>query len=251
MNPTESNRPKRKEHILTAVSMAIPRTLQRGYRSLSGDGFSIVATGMSVYCALLSVEAMRVAIPTLTGYSERPKEELRFLPKPYISDGADFSRLSPLPNIERAIAPIAGGSFFGKAPSQKWTVYNEPGLLILSVLLALTINRFQAMVLRRRTPEKIKGQFESANRLKKVRADKDSLAEAKVKAAQYNSYGTGNLLVKTLGVAGSYGLEIAAFVGSFAAPGWNLATVIYGFLQIAGFEIFDRLGKEAEAEDRK
>ena len=44
-----------KEHILTAVLMAGPRAFQRSYGSLSGPGFNIVATGMSCYCALLSV----------------------------------------------------------------------------------------------------------------------------------------------------------------------------------------------------
>ncbi len=84
--------------------------------------------------------------------------------------------------------------------------------------------------------------------MKQVTADKNSLAEAKLRAKQYNAYGTGNLLIKTIGVVGVYSLELCAFLGSFAGSVAFPVTLTYGFLVIFGYEVFELLGKEAEEE---
>ena len=260
MNPDTFQSPKAsanraknapKEHILTAVMMAGPRGFQRAYGSLSGPGFNIVATGMSVYCALLSVESLFVAVPNVLGDRTQPAEDVRFVPKFYVNDGAQLGRISPLPNMQRFAfnhLPMVPDWVVGSAASDKWTVWNSPGLLLMSLMAALVIQRFEAMVLRRKPASVVRAKFEKANRLKRVRADKDSLAEAKVRARQYNSYGTGNLLIKTIGVTGVYALELCAFLGSFAGSVAFPVTLTYGFLTIFGYEIFELLGKEAQDE---
>ena len=248
---TSSTQNKPKEHILTAVLMAGPRAFQRSYGSLSGPGFNIVATGMSCYCALLSVESLFVAVPNVLGDRTQAAEEVRFVPKFYVNDGAQLGRLSPVPNMQRFAVkhlPMVPDWVKGSIASEKWTVWDNPGLLLMSVMAALVIQRFEAMVLRRKPASVVRAKFEQANRLKRVRADKDSLAEAKVRARQYNSYGTGNLLIKTIGVTGVYALELCAFLGSFAGSVAFPVTLTYGFLTIFGSEIFDLLGKEAADE---
>ena len=248
---TSSTQNKPKEHILTAVLMAGPRAFQRSYGSLSGPGFNIVATGMSCYCALLSVESLFVAVPNVLGDRTQPAEDVRFVPKFYVDDGAQLGRLSPVPNMQRFAfnhLPMVPDWVTGSIASDKWTVWDSPGLLLMSVMAALVIQRFEAMVLRRKPASVVRAKFEQANRLKRVTADKDSLAEAKVRARQYNSYGTGNLLIKTIGVTGVYALELCAFLGSFAGSVAFPVTLTYGFLTIFGSEIFDLLGKEAADE---
>lgn len=240
---------RRKEHILTASAMAPFRWASNAYGSLSGPGFKTVATIMSVYCAGLSVESIRVATSSYMGDQQLTPEEIRFMPKPFVDDGARLGRLSPVPNIQRFAVnyvPFMPSWVENRVASQKWTVWNEPGLLILAVVVALTIQRFEAMVLRRRKAETLKRQFDKANSVRKVKADKEAIAIARVKQAQYNNYGTQGLLIKTLGVVGVYGLELFSFLNSFAGGAGAGASLVYGFLVIFGYEVFDYLGADAE-----
>lgn len=238
---------KQKEHILTAVAAAPFRTVQRCYKHLSGGGFGLVAAFLTAYCAGLSIESVYVSTPAFVGDSQRASEELRFIPKPYVDDGARFGRISPI-----SVRWDFMGSWLNPFESPKWpvkwngsSIWNNPGVLVLAIAVALTIQQFEAMVLRRKSFQQTKKEFDKANSKKKVTADKAAVAEAKIKAAQVNSHGTGGLLLKTLGVVGVYSLEICAFAASFAGAGFAVS-LVYGFLTIAGFEVFDYLAADAD-----
>jgi hypothetical protein len=242
-----ADRKRQKEHIVTAMAMAPFRAVQRSYKHLSGGGFGLICSAMTTYCALLGVEAVLVATPAFVGDIAKTPEELRFVPKPYVADGARLGRLSPV-----AVRWDFMGSWINPWEDPKWptkwnegTVWENPGVLVLAIAVSLTIQQFESKVLRRQSFRSTKEKFERANAKKRVTPDKAAVAEAKLAAMQVNHHGTGGLLIKTLGVAGVIGLEVGAFIASFAG-GSFLTTGVYGFLTIAGFEVFDYLGSEAD-----
>jgi hypothetical protein len=242
----------RDEHIIVSVAMSPLRFSQRSYRHLSSvRGFGIIAAIMTCYCALLSVETVMIAVPgTLKPgeYTETVKRSKRFVPKPYVNDGAELGRLSPLPNLQRAVLQryFAWLPFWikGGANGGYWTVWNEPGILALSVTMAITIQRFEAMILRKKTTDVTLAEFQEANKIKAVAADPKAIALAHYKASQHNAQGTGGVIGTFIAVVLLYGLEIAAFTGSFAGAGSWVVNMIYGFLTVFGFETFDRMSAD-------
>ncbi|MEA5464617.1 hypothetical protein [Leptothoe sp. PORK10 BA2] len=252
------------EHVLVAMIMSPIRGGQRAYRHLSSvRGFGIIASMMTVYCAGLSIESLMVSMPATMrsgdyaevarGQGSRAaleaiKRERRFIPKPYVNDGAKLGRLNPWPNIQRTILQ----NYFqwlplwikGRVASDYWTVWNQPGILVLSVVFALTIQRFEGMIWRKKTPDETLAEFEEANALEAVEADPRAIALAAYKAGQHNAQGLGGIIGTFIAVVLLYGLEIAAFAGSFAGAGNWVINTIYAGLNIFGFEIFDRMGDD-------
>lgn len=240
---------KQKEHIIEAVVAAPFRTVHKTYKHLSGGGFGLIAAMLSAYCAGLSIESIYVATPSFIGDEQRTQEELRFIPKPYVEDGAKLGRLSPvvfqLDFMGSWVNPLESP----KGPV-KWnagSIWENPGVLVLAIAVSLTIQQFEQMVLRRKSFQQTKASFDDANGKKRVTADKNAVAEAKLAAARVNNHGTGTLLIKTLGVSAVYALEAAAFASSFAGAGFAIS-IVYGFLTIAGFEVFDLLSEEGKAD---
>lgn len=263
-DPNRRNRSKRfhnskirDEHVLVSIGMAPLRWTQTGYRHLSSvKGFGIVATIMSAYCAGLSVEAIYIATPSVFieqgEYTEESRRSRRFIPKPYVNDGAELGRINPLPNLQRAVLQryfswlpywIKGGAI-----GSYRTIWDEPAILFLSVIGAVVIQRFEALIWRKKSVSTTRAEFYQANSTKVVKADSDAIALAHYKANQHNRQGTGSMLGTFLAVVMLYGLEIGAFLGSFSGGvGWVIHS-IYGFLTIAGFEVFDRMADDCEEE---
>lgn len=247
------------EDVLVALCMAPLRGLQRSYRHLSSvKGFGIVATVASVYCLGLSVETIYVAIPSAISpgqYSESAKAERRFIPKPFVSDGAKLARLNPWPNIQHSLLqPFVGwlpefvkGSIEASKP---YTIWDEPGLLFLSFTVAITIQRFEGLIWRRKSYRATLIEFQMANQMKQVQANPEAIALAQYKASQHNSQGLGGLIGTFFAVVVLYGMEIAAFLGSFAGSGNWAVNMVYGMLTIGGFEVFDRLGDGNDSVER-
>lgn len=223
----------RDEHVLIAMIMAGPRWGQRSYRHLSSvKGFGIIASLLTLYCAGLSIESIMVSMPAtmrMGDYSgierstagkarlESIKRERRFIPKPYVNDGAELSRLSPIPNLQRTILQ----NYFqwmpmwikGRVTSDYWTVWSQPGILALATVFALTIQRFEGMIWRKKNSAQTYAEFVAANVQKEVTADPKAIALATYKAQQHNSQGLGGIVGTFIAVVLLYGLEIAAFAG--------------------------------------
>jgi hypothetical protein len=246
----------RNEHVLTALAMAPFRWCQRGYRHFSSaDGVGILSTLLCVYCAGLSIEAVMVAIPggiTRGEYTEEMRRERRFVPKPYVNDGARLDRLNPIPTIQRAVLEkyfswlplwIRGG-----AQEPYWTVWQQPGILILAVVAALTIQHYEGKIFRKRSIKQTLKNFNETNKIKQVKADPQAIAVAEYHARQHNAQGTGSVMGTFFAVVLLYGIEIAAFAGSFSGAGSWVINAVYGFLTIAGFEVFDRMGDDPNKE---
>ena len=254
----------RDEHVLVSMVMSLPRWGQRSYRHLSSiKGFGVVATILTVYCAGLSIESIMVSIPATVRRGEYAgiargrgsrlqleaiKRQRRFVPKPYVDDGAELGRLNPWPNIQRAILQ----NYFqwlpmwikGRVASDYWTVWNQPALLALSVVFAVSVQRFEGLIWRKKTSTETYAEFAQANAQREVEADPKAIALAQYKAAQHNTQGLGDIVGTFIAVVLLYGLEIAAFIGSFAGAGSWVVNTIYGFLNVCGFELFDRMGDD-------
>ena len=266
-NPQPRPQPTiRDEHVLVSIGMSPFRGGQRAYRHLSSvKGFGIIASLMTIYCAGLSIESIMVSMPAtmrMGDYAgiargrasntelEAIKRQRRFVPKPYVDDGAELGRLNPWPNIQRTILQ----NYFqwlplwikGNVASDYWTVWNQPAILTLAAVFAITIQRFEGMIWRKKTTTETLQEFQEANKQKQVEADPQAIALAQYKAAQHNSQGMGGIVGTFIAVVLLYGLEIAAFVGSFAGAGSWVVNTIYAGLNILGFELFDRLGDDEQ-----
>ena len=254
----------RDEHVLVALVMSPLRGGQRAYRHLSSvKGFGIIASLMTVYCAGLSIESLMVSMPSTmrmgeyagiargrAGQSqlEAVRRQRRFIPKPFVNDVAELGRLNPWPNIQRTILQ----NYFqwlpmwirGRVASDYWTVWNAPATLALAAVFAITIQRIEGMIWRRKRTMETYKEIIQANAQKQVEADPKAIALAQYKAQQHNSQGIGGIVGTFVAVVLLYGLEIAAFVGSFAGAGSWVVNTIYAGLNIFGFEVFDRMGDD-------
>lgn len=248
--------PKEQEGAVTALVMYLPRKISNGYKYASGrsGGIRILKPIALTYCALLAVESLYISTPAiknaLSGSDavQVDKRDMRFVWKPFIDDGADMSRLSPLPNISRVTTNWLPIPTFIKSriASSQETVWNNWGEFIAAATLALLIQYIEALVWRKVTEKQSRDEFNKFNDIKKVTASKDSVAVARLKAAQHNQYGSGNTAIRFFMVVILYLLEIGAFRTSFGAAGALWAQVVYGFLTVFGFEVFDRMFDEEE-----
>lgn len=251
------NKVVRDEHALITVGLAPFRGLSAAYSYLSSvKGSGIVATFMSLYCAGLSIEAVFVATPSaiskISGleYTEDMRRQRRFMPKPHVNDGAELGRLNPWPNIQRAVLQ----KYFtwlpywirGRVASNYWTVWNSTGVLFLSITIALIIQNWEGRIWRKKPYTQTKGEFDEANSQKRVNADPNAIALAAYRAQQHNQQGMGGVLGTFIAVTCLYGLEIAAFFGSFSGAGSFVVNTVYSFLTICGFEIFEKMKEESD-----
>ncbi|MEO1426700.1 MAG: helix-turn-helix domain-containing protein, partial [Pseudomonadota bacterium] len=73
----------------------------------------------------------------------------------YVNDGAELGRLNPWPNVQRTVLQ----NYFqwmpmwikGRVASDYWTVWNQPGILVLAAVFAITIQRFEGMIWRKKS----------------------------------------------------------------------------------------------------
>ena len=252
-----NNKVVRDEHVMLTIGLAPFRGLSSAYSYLSSvKGSGVIATLMGLYCAGLSIEAVFVATPTAISrvagveYTEEMMRSRRFMPKPHVDEGAELGRLSPIPNIQNDVLQ----KYFkwlpfwikGKVESDYWTVWNAPGVLLLSVVVALVIQNWEGRIWRKKSYGQTKDEFNRANSQKKVSADPNAIALATYKAQQHNSQGLGGVVGTFVAVSMLYGLEIAAFFGSFSGAGSFVVNAVYGFLTICGFEIFEKMREESD-----
>lgn len=244
----------RDEHVLVSIAMSPFRWTQRTYRHLSSrNGVGIVGSLLCAYCVALSVEALYIAIPNMVApgtYTEEVKASKRFVLKPWVDDGADFGRmLPPVRQVAYRITPGWVPSFIRGDGSYRWTIWHQPGALALALLGALIIQYYEAKIWRKRSVQETLEKFREANGIKKVEADPKAIAVAQYHAQQHNIQGTGSVTGTFLAVVALYGSELAAFGGSFAGSSNGLVTVLYAFLTICGFEVFDRISQEGQEEE--
>ena len=245
--PRQTHEPD--EHMALTLGMAPFRAVRNSVRFLTSvPGFGVVATLASCYCFALSVAAIFVATPRAVyweSYTAAMQAERRFVPKPYVNDGAELGRLNPLPTLQRAVL----SRYFqwlplwirGNVATPYYTVWDSPGVLVLSVLVAIIIQRFESILWRKRSREETLTEFYEANAVKQVTADPKAIVLAELKAREHNAQGLGSVVGTFLAMSVLYGLEIIAFFGSFTGAGHWLANTIYGFLTICGYEAFDRM----------
>ncbi|MEL7494183.1 MAG: hypothetical protein AAGJ95_09505 [Cyanobacteria bacterium J06554_11] len=217
----------------------------------------------ATYALLLGIEAVYLAFPVATGllaqndgiqitdFSEIKKEQaleqLRFVPKMGIEDGAQLHRLLPVRQAKNLAAETIGlPQWLAKRlPGDAPNVWDNPFLFLFAFGIAALIQHYERQIQSPKKLSDLQSEFRQANQQKKVQADPDSIWLAQQKAAQLNSYGTGKTAMDAFCVAMVYGLEIAAFLATFKTSNASLlAVTVYAAFTVFGFEMFSRTEEE-------
>jgi hypothetical protein len=225
-----------------AIATAIPRlaawaTGGKGSKALMGLG--------AAYCLALSAEAWFVTLPTLTGQPPAT-ENRRFVPKPFINDGADLGLLNPL-NAIPTVWDAAMGVLEAVLPFQLKGAVPEPVRCVwldwrfyVAVLLSVVVQTFQAKALRSLTVDQRLKKAQALQRYKRMSLDPKAIDIANARAAEYNKSLMGKRRGMGLGIVTSYGVEAwmgwSAITGNVGIP--VTTAIIYTVVQMFGFEFF-------------
>jgi hypothetical protein len=231
----------RAPNAIVGVCTAPARALRWATGSTGGKA---VIGVLATYCAALSVESWYVAMPIIAG-KESASVNRKFVPKPFIDDGADLGLLNPLPvagavwglgvDIFSAMLPF---SIKGAPPKIADCVWLDWRFYIaLSASLALQI--WQAKAIR---AVSISARRTRAERLavhKTMKLDPNSLKIAQSRAAEYNSSLTGHRATNGAMIALSYLVELGTGAVSISqSMGIGaLTAAIYCVIQAFGFEV--------------
>lgn len=212
------------------------------------SGSKYVLYTLCVYSLMLSTEALYVALPST---AKRPAIERRFMPKIGINDGSDISRLVNLSNFVATVKEITA-AFLPiqlKIPAKQWTVWGDPSFY-LCLVLAIAIGAIEARALRAVSISMRRKMAERLAKHRPLELDPKSLTIAKVRAAQYQNAGMGRLIWNWIAITGTYTIEFGSFFSSQAGVRGSagLASLIYAFITVFGFEAFLSLADTTDIE---
>ena len=209
----------------------------------SNRGGKAVIGVMAIYCAGLSIEAWYVTLPQVAG--QRTEENRKFMPKPFIDDGADLGLLNPL-NAIPAIWDMAMGVFEsmlpfvvkGAAPAPVRCVWLDWRFYI-ALLVSVSLQLWQAKALRSLSIGDRQRKAVELSQYKRMSLDPKSLEIANVKACEYNQSLMGKRKANGMMIFLSYAVELGTgFASITGTRGIGILTAgIYCIIQAFGFEV--------------
>jgi hypothetical protein len=229
----------------------------KGIGWLTGNvGGRAVIGVLALYCAALSVESWYVAMPILAN-QPGAKENRKFVPKPFIGDGADLGLLSPGPVIDYAWDTAMNVlhtmlPFQLKAPPRTyadcvwldWRFY-------VAAAASFALQMWQARALRSLSISDRRQKALALAGHKKMALDPNSLAIAQARALEYNASLTGRRTANGAMIFLSYAVELGTgWVSVSQATGIGILTAgIYCIIQAFGFEVMlNQLEDQSELE---
>lgn len=222
-------------------------------------GARFVFYGLSGACLLLSVETVYTAMPASPAAIAQGVDNRHFLPKPAIQDNARIGLISPIP-IAGAVVQFAWNHTAGFLPfatrypiAPRWTVWQDPAFY-LAAGIALAIQATEAIAWRRlgqRWDSKL-AKFQELNNRKVPDLNPNAVVAARIAQAELATEGSGGYVGTGLVISGVYAVELFTFTRSVAdaanaVPG--LTILIYGLVNIFGFELCLALATDPEDED--
>lgn len=228
-------------------------------------GAKTMAAIAAIYCGLLSVESIYSAQkPQPLSWARAEKSyhsATNFVPKPFVDDGADLSRLLAVPN------PLTMGSnlvvdVFG---TQTGITKQDPGeggylwqstlglfaktgnwKFLVAVAAALLIQGIEARAFRSLAIDIKRRKAERLNAIKRIQLDPKAIMGAQAAVADYNLSGTKRQGINAGVVVVTYLVEVWTFIAGFSGgPGASFfVQVIYGALTLFGFEAFATLADD-------
>jgi hypothetical protein len=252
MEGTKRNDGKAGKAII-AVATAPAKTL--GWLTGNQGGKAIVGI-LAAYCAGLSIEAWYVTMPRVLG--DRTQENRKFIPKPFIEDGADLGLLNPL-NALPTLWDAAMGVLEAILPFQLKGATPEPVRCVwldwrfyIAALLSLFLQFWQAKALRSLSIDARKRKALALQKHKRMSLDPQALEIANVKAAEYNQSLMGKRKANGALIFLSYAVEMGTGFGSITqSQGIGILTAgIYCIIQAFGFEMMLNTLQDVEDDDK-
>ncbi|MCY7283699.1 MAG: hypothetical protein LH679_09685 [Cyanobacteria bacterium CAN_BIN43] len=213
-----------------------------GWLTSNRGGKAIVGI-LALYCAGLSVEAWYVTLPQVAG--QRTEENRKFMPKPFIDDGADLGLLNPL-NAIPAIWDMAMGVLQsmlpfvvrGAAPTAVRCVWLDWRFYV-AVLVSVSLQLWQAKALRSLSIDARRLKAHELSQYKRMTLDPQSLEIANVKASEYNQSLMGKRKANGAMIFLSYLVELGTgFASITGSRGVGILTAgVYCLISAFGFEV--------------
>jgi len=209
----------------------------------SNQGGKAVIGVMAIYCAGLSVEAWYVTLPRVAG--QRTEENRKFMPKPFIDDGADLGLLNPLNAIpviwDMAMGVLQSMLPFvikGAAPAPVRCVWLDWRFYI-ALLVSVSLQLWQAKALRSLSIGDRQRKAVELSQYKRMSLDPKSLDIANAKASEYNQSLMGKRRANGMMIFLSYAVELGTgFVSITGSRGVGILTAgVYCIIQAFGFEV--------------
>jgi hypothetical protein len=209
----------------------------------SHRGGKVLVGVLAVYCAGLSVESWYSTMPTVMG--DRTEENRKFLPKPFINDGADLGLLNPLRAIPtlwdaamgvlQAVLPF---ELKGATPAAVKCVWLDWRFYV-ALLASLCLQMWQAKALRSLTIAQRQRKAQELQGFKKMSLDPKALDIANIKANEYNQSLMGKRRANGMMIFLSYAVELGTgFASITQSKGIGILTAgIYCIIQAFGFEV--------------
>lgn len=209
----------------------------------------LFSAGM-VYSFGLTAESIHLLLNTSTRGiygTERTAEEIRFMPKLGVDDGAQIGRVLPSPlKVARLTSNfvfgwVPGYKAFGNTAFDNYLVWADPNFYVAIAGAAIT-GILQAKAIR---SVSIKIRKARLDKVRKYRVDDLSpraLTIAKIRAAEYQHAEVGGVVFDGVVIAASYAFEVATFLVGFDLAGSSVVfLLINGTIQVFGFETCYRL----------
>jgi hypothetical protein len=209
----------------------------------SNRGGKIMLGILAGYCAALSAESWYVTLPSLNGV--QTSENRKFVPKPFINDGADLGLLNPLNALPTMWGAIMGVfesilpfQLKGATPAPVRCVWLD-WRFYFAVVVSLCLQMWQARALRALTIEQRQRKAQDLQRYKRMRLDPQSIEIAQIKASEYNQSLMGKRRASGLMIFLSYATELGTGFSSISqSSGIGILTAgIYCIIQAFGFEV--------------
>ncbi|MBD2261392.1 hypothetical protein [Pseudanabaena sp. FACHB-2040] len=219
----------------------------------------LFSAGM-VYAYGLTTESLLVLLNAGTSEiygSGRVAEDVRFVPKLGVSDGAQLGRVLPSPlklvrlSSNFAFGWVPGYRAFGNTSFDNYLVWADPNFYIALVGAAVS-GILQAKAIR---SVSIKVRKARLDRVRKYRVDDLSpraLAIAKIRNAEFQYAEVDNYIFDGLVIVTSYVFEIGCFLVTFEHSGSTVVFLLLnGVIEVFGFESCYKLTGLTDLEDEE
>jgi hypothetical protein len=213
-----------------------------GWLTSNRGGKAIVGI-LALYCAGLSVEAWYVTMPKLVG--DRSGENRKFMPKPFIDDGADLGLINPL-NALPVLWDAALGVFEamlpfylrGAAPTPVRCVWLDWRFYI-ALMVSVSLQLWQAKALRSLSISDRQKKAVELQQYKRMSLDPKALDIANAKTSEYNQSLMGKRRTNGAMIFLSYLVELGTgFASITGSRGVGILTAgVYCIIQAFGFEV--------------
>jgi len=209
----------------------------------SNRGGKAVIGIMAIYCAGLSVEAWYVTLPRVAG--QRTEENRKFMPKPFIDDGADLGLLNPL-NAIPVLWDMAMGVFSSMLPFVVRGVAPAPVRCVwldwrfyVALMVSVSLQLWQARALRSLSIGDRQRKAVELQQYKRMALDPKSLDIANVKTGEYNQSLMGKRRANGAMIFLSYLVELGtSFASITGSRGVGILTAgVYCIISAFGFEV--------------